>query len=384
MNIYFKIITDLDLLLKYSDAWNKIIEEDEYASIALTPEWFECWWQANQLGPKKSKLHVLILFDRAKVIAIFLLQISKCTFRGVPITKLHSCTDGITPHFDFIISKGYKAFAIDILLYYISKCKRSWDIAIFDKFRDNDKRNLFIEKIGEYKCFKCGKESSLVTPVIRIENGWDKFWKLKSKKFKKSLRNKINRINKAEKITYEQVEKIENAKLSLEQIFNVSSCSWKGECCRSIVDNPIERNFYERISKIGFKKGWSKIWVLNYDNIPIAYEYHLVYKNVAYPLRADYDEAYRNLSPGSFLEYSIIKNLFDSKKIKLYYSCGHCYQYLMNWTDETEKLQQILLFNSNFLSNILYLFEFLLLPILRKNKQFMLLKNIIRGKFNGN
>ena len=75
---------------------------------------------------------------------------------------------------------------------------------------------------------------------------------------------------------------------------------------------------------------------------------------------------YKDLSPGSVLEYHIISRLFLEKNIHEYHSCGHTYDYLLNWTDKTRDYINYEIFKDSFYMHLQYLFEYKLLMKLRK------------------
>jgi len=79
------------------------------------------------------------------------------------------------------------------------------------------------------------------------------------------------------------------------------------------------------------------LWLLHCQGKPVAFEYHLEFQGVAYALRADFDESYRLLSPGAYLEQAIIRSLFDdaARRIGEYNTGADDYWYERRWTDKS-------------------------------------------------
>ncbi|RPI79649.1 MAG: GNAT family N-acetyltransferase, partial [Desulfobacteraceae bacterium] len=98
----------------------------------------------------------------------------------------------------------------------------------------------------------------------------------------------------------------------------------------------------------------------------IAFEFHLIYNRITYPIRADFNESFRHLSPGSILEAHILKDLFDESRIREYNTCGHTYDYLMNWTQDTRRYVNVELFNKGFKPRALHALEYSTVPFLKK------------------
>jgi len=378
MNLEIKVISNINQLKTIEKKWEAILAQNNYPSIALTPQWFTIWWKIRQKKSKK-RLYILICLKDNKLIAVFPFYWCRTKYRKIPIRRLSFMVDGISPHADFIIADENREDAIHALLRYLVTNKEFWDVTILDKFQDNATRNLLFKMLTSYNLYY-GIQPSLRIPIITIDKSWDLFWSQRSTRFKKSMRNKLNRLKRYGSISVEKVENPNKLIDALPSIFKVSSLSWKGKIKRAITDSPIELAFYKTFTPFGAKMRWVNIWLLKYNNEPIAYEYHLIYNKTVYPLRADFDENYRYLSPGSILEYYILKDMFEKREYDTYYSCADDYFYLRNWTNNFENLHRIDIFNNKMLSYLLYLEEYNVIPklrkitILRKIKDYIILR----------
>ena len=119
------------------------------------------------------------------------------------------------------------------------------------------------------------------------------------------------------------------------------------------------------------EKGMVELWLMRHGEGAIAFEYHLKCEGTAYPIRADFDEDYRHLSPGSVLEYQILKSLFEDPEVHGYNSCGDTYQYLMNWATQTREYVDFQIFNSRTYSRNLFLLESRMVPAVKKARDYL-------------
>ena len=103
--------------------------------------------------------------------------------------------------------------------------------------------------------------------------------------------------------------------------------------------------------------------------MPIAYEFHASYGGVTYPLRADFDEAYRDIAPGSVVEFTVLRDLFTDGTLSLYDSCANSYWYLSNWTAEFRSHVDIEIFANSLKLRALHGAEYRLIPLLRRLRQ---------------
>ena len=348
MNLEVKIISDINRLQAFEKDWETVLAQNDYPSIGLTPQWLTSWWKSRRENPGKE-LHILICLEQNKPVAIF------------PSFMV----DTISPHGDFIIASGKREVAIHALLNYLASQKKRWDVVILDRFRDNPNRKFLLTILDLYQ-LNHGIKPSLRTPIISLDKSWDLFWSQRSAKFRKSTRNKLNRARKAGSISIEKIERPEELSEALPSIYKISALSWKSKISQAITDIPVQLAFYEFFTPVGAQKGWINIWLLKHGGEPIAFEYHLLHNKTVYPLRADFDERYRHLSPGSILDYNIIKDIFEKREYQMYYSCAADYQYLRNWTSDFERLYRVDIFNSRTLSNLLFTGEYKILPQLKK------------------
>jgi len=364
VNLEVKIISDINRLQVLEKDWEAILAQNGYPSIALTPQWLTSWWKSRGENSGKE-LYILICLEQNKPVAIFPFYSCKAKYRGISIKKLSFMVDAISPHGDFIIASEKRERAIHALLKYLASQKNRWDVIILEKFRDNPNRKFLLTTLDLYN-MNYGIQPSLRTPIIRLDKSWDLFWSQRSAKFRKSIRNKLNRSRRAHFISVEKIERPQKLLEALPSIYKISTLSWKGKISQAITDSPVELAFYESFTPLGAPKGWINIWLLKNGCEPIAYEYHLVYNKTVYPLRADFDERYRHLSPGSILDYNIIKGIFEKREYQTYYSCAADYQYLRNWTNNFERLYRVDIFNTRTLSNFLFTTEYKIIPRLRK------------------
>lgn len=116
------------------------------------------------------------------------------------------------------------------------------------------------------------------------------------------------------------------------------------------------------------KQGWLMAWVLKIKGVPIAMEYDLEYQKKVYALRADFDEAYKEYSPGGYLEYQIIKYLFEHGYCE--YNTGPGLKtYKLRWTGQLKENVAVQVCNNNFKGRVVWGLEKGVIPLLRPVKE---------------
>ena len=214
-----------------------------------------------------------------------------------------------------------------------------------------------------------GRRDNTESPFIVIDSDWETFFKSKGSKFRRTMRNKLNRALKAGDVTIERVNIRDRADPVLDEIVAVSSNSWKRDIGEDLGSNPQSVGFYTDLSERFGPEGAVAVWVLRKAGAPAAFEFHLVYDGVTHPLRADFDMGFSKLSPGSVLECRILEALFESGSVRRYESCGHTYDYLLQWTDRTTKHVDLEIFPSRAVPIGLHALEYRILPTLRRLRE---------------
>lgn len=346
--------------------WNNLVKESGNDLVHLTHEWMTAWWDNFGGG---GTLNILAAFDAGgRAVGIAPLMLRDSRYRGVPVKKLSLMANGHSPSGDVIVRDGCHREFTAALIEYL-KGRKNWHIAEFFKVRQEGQTyRILLEEMQKDDC-RFGVKSNIVSPYITIAGPWEEFFQKRSTRFRKSIRNKINRINRSNDVTVERVALRGGSDAAFEVMVNISGKSWKKRIGEDLLHNQRNRQFYVGIcDKLG-PKGLITIWLLKKAGVGMAFEFHITHDEVTYPIRADFDDDYNELSPGSVLEYNIIKTLFEESKVKEYNTCGHTYNYLLNWTDDCRVHADIQYFNRGAQPYLAHLLEYRLIPVLRKLKR---------------
>lgn len=361
-----EIIDDYNQFLSYSEHWNHLLEKSKVNNIFLTYEWLKCWWEAY--GEKNNKLVILFVKDEDELIGIAPLMISKIYFQYIPVNKIGFIENFHTGRMDFIISRN-KNDVIDCIFNYLTeKIANLWDVGIFNKISTDSENYYTLQDILTQKNIPYKILDSLFSPYIEISSNWETFLIQRDRKLKKTMRNNINRLEKLGKVEIVEIKKDSNdteIEEVLREISDIASKSWKSKTKSEIFSTEQEQKFYSTLTYVMDRKGYLNIWLLKVNNKPIAFEYHLLYKNKDYALKASYNLDYSNCSPGSILEYEVIKNAFNMNYSEIDL-LGQNERYKMKWDPLIRKHLQFIFFSNALKSKLLSLIELKILPFFKK------------------
>jgi CelD/BcsL family acetyltransferase involved in cellulose biosynthesis len=125
----------------------------------------------------------------------------------------------------------------------------------------------------------------------------------------------------------------------LDEIVSISARSWKRSTGNTL-DVPGPRAFIERLTNQAYASDWLSVWVLRIHDTPVAMEYQIVYDDKVHALRADFDDNYKNLSPGSFLSRRLVEGLF-ANGFKRYYMGPGRNSYKTRWSKTGDMLHTL-------------------------------------------
>lgn len=356
-----KVITEFKDFLALEEDWKKTLEASLSDSVFLTFEWMRAWWKA--FGKDKQLLVLLVKDSEGKVSGIAPLMLSKKKIFGVTLRKLSFIYNDNSSCADFLICAEREG-TLGAIIEYLKNKSNQWDLLELQNIPLESPNYHILTDLLKKNHLACAVKEGLSSPFIPIKPGWEGYFCARPKRFRKTARNILNRISKFSYAT-EKFTDYRSDNGILDTVFEISRKSWKARCRRAITSDPDNREFFQELNRITGEKKWRYIWLLSVDGAAVAYEYHLRYKDKVYALRADFNEEYKDYSPGAVLELQIMKEYF-SDGLKEYDLCGHNDSYKKNWTDLEREHAVFSVYQESLFGRLLYLFDYQIFYRLRK------------------
>jgi CelD/BcsL family acetyltransferase involved in cellulose biosynthesis len=366
-NITSKIIDSEDSFYNIKAEWDALILDSDTFLLPLSHQWLQAWWRYFSDG---CELHIMLFYDGDNLISIAPFLVAESRYRNVPVRVLRLMANGHSPFCDLIYRSGVKDFQKREIFSAICDSSTVDTIDFCRLPVEGPTHNLLVD-FCKKSSYKFGCKAGLATPVIEISRDWDIFFGSLSKKFRKNIRNKCNRFTKKEGTAIEKFEIETAGHPAVIKMVEISKNSWKAEKKTDLSNNDDSLFFLHRMINFLGPMGGVELWLASIDDQAIAYELHFMYGGVTYPIRADFSEEYRHLSPGSVLEYSIIKDFFEKPRVDTYDSCADSYWYLSNWSKVLKHHCDVEVFRGSFKSSSLYLVEYRVIPLLKRLRQKM-------------
>ena len=342
--------------------WDALVCRLSPVPLPLTHGWLQSWWSAFS---DDQEMEFRCLYKNRVLVGVAPLVRRRERYRGVPVSVVKLAANGHSPYSSVIVDASLTALEAEQALTILTQVAKN-EIALFLKIGAEDvlKRFLMNRTIAGHA--RAGEKPGICTPVIEIDRSWPEFYRSRPRSLKKRLNNKLNRLKKAGDFSIEcELIKCVGQPI-LAELVNVSARSWKSEVNNDLKTNKKSQRFLMNLVEAFGKSGALNAWVAKLGGKPVAFELHLVLDHVVYPIRADYDKAFRALSPGSVLEYYALRSLFEQGSYRQYYTCADDYWYLSNWTSEYQKYCSVEVFGESMKTRGLFWLEYSVIPLIKR------------------
>ncbi len=359
-NMKLECIESIESFMDMADEWNGLLERSSANSLFLTHEWLSNWWRSYH--ESKNTLMVITIRENGILIGAAPMMVSCAKRYGLSFKKISFIGDPTWTTGNFIII-GKKDVVLSRIVHYLIELK--WTVMELGCLPEESKAISTVEELFGKSSIKYSKLSSANSPYLSIDSDWDTFYAERSTRFKKALRNKQNKIKKTGNTEVSLYSTAAELKQIISSVMELARKGWKHQINNSIASENGNNRFYTALTDDSKGHHNVNIWVLALDGTPVAYEYHIKYDNITYGITADYDTEYRNLSPGSILDFNIVKSKFEEPDSVYDLGCGDSF-YKKNWTKEANRYVNIVAYNNNLCGRLLHLIDTKISPAVKR------------------
>jgi CelD/BcsL family acetyltransferase involved in cellulose biosynthesis len=304
------IITDFNSIANLRKEWQDLLEGSPSPNIFLTWEWISNWWKWFGYG---RELKLMIVKEGGRPKAILPLYIDRVSFiPGLRLNILKYVGDGgpVFPDYLRPILDDNMQNCIPILAENLLETGKQCDLIQLSAMReDASEGNDLLEKIGAQYIIE--EEDDLVSPFATLPSDYESFLRGLSRRRRESTRRKLRKAKKAFRVRLEcfsSTDTIENAFLILSRIYNKSL---RGLEQREGFARPDYLRFHKDIAHAFAKKGWLRLFVLWFDETPVAYIYGYFFAQKYWYYQTAFDLAYSKYGAGMVAIQMVIESMIQ-------------------------------------------------------------------------
>src|SRR5262249_49971307 len=204
------------------------------------------------------------------------------------------------------------------------------------------------------------------SPYLKVAGTWESFYRTKTQRFRKTCRSIENRIRAYGEVTVEEHCQVDPDGSLLRDVMEISRLSWKGPRGLAMATMQGMPRFFRELTQRASTNGWLHLWVLRLNNQAVATEYHIGTDDQLHALRADFDPAFGALSPGAYLNFSIIRSLFERPRVHRYNMGPGANDYKLRWASDADEVVALEVYAPTPYGRFLHAIETRLVPTARR------------------
>lgn len=362
MTLRVRRITATEELASIAPVWCELAEQTAEPTPFTSHDWFECC----RVAAADRKQELLVVEDSVAPVSLVPLVRWTGRVRGMPVRYLGllDCPD--SPVADLLYT-GAALPVVRVLLDHLT-ARSDWDVFELGRLPAGSPtlKAFESELPGRLRWRRAGEEFS---PYLAIDGSWTGFYASRSPRFKKTIRNIQNRLDRLGSVSVEEHDAIEPGGVLFDEMIELTGRSWKAGRGIAIATMPRMRAFFGELSRRATPRGWLTVWFLRLDGRPIAMEYQLRCNGIGYALRADYDLAYATSSPGSALNFAIVRALFERGEMREYQMGPGMNEYKMRWASGCHEAVKLQVYGPRAYPRLLHLTEAVILPAARRARE---------------
>lgn len=330
------------------------------ANVFATPMWLEA---AMQWQYPLNKLRLTIAEEASGYFGFAPLVLRPTLYAGIPLKTLSWLSVPDNQFIDFVVPPNRDADFAARLASHLRQRRSDWDRLQLDYLCDIYPNWRRLVEALRREGIATRVESTGTNPFVDLSGDFETYFKQRSRSLKKTLNLSSNRLDKRGSVTVDWIRSSSEVGEALKEAVRISQISWKQETGNSL-DRPGPRAFIERLTEAAQQDRIASLWLLRLDGKVIATEYQIIVNGNVHALRSDFDPAYAEAGPGTYLNYQLLKRLFGQALIRYYMGPG-TNAYKMRWTDVGEPMYRLVGYSPTVRGSLLRQLDERIRPIVR-------------------
>jgi CelD/BcsL family acetyltransferase involved in cellulose biosynthesis len=350
------------------DEWNRLASATKPDCVFLRHQWFDAAWRWLRTD---CALRILVYHRQSKIVGICPLIVKRERYRSMPVRKTGFLAVPDTQYCDLLVTPEDHEEVCRALAGALAASSSEWDVLDLEYLATDSPTVGFLIDALNAKGLRSISAAGGENPYISLVGGWQNFYAGRSRRLKKNNNLVANRMKAAGNIRLMRLDATAEPSSvwqALEHVVALSARSWKQHTGLTL-DNARPGAFVQELTRHAIEQDWLLLWLLYLNDILVAMEYQLTFNGHVHALRADFDETYRDLSPGSFLNWKILEALFE-ERAQCYWMGPGGNSYKLRWTDDASTLARIVAYSNTWRGKTLWLLRQQMLPRLRRLRDF--------------
>jgi len=354
-------LSELNQFLELEAEWNALSEASDPDLPFLRHDWLRLWWSHFGAG---RRLCVLTARREGRLVLAVPLMEEREPWFPAPLVKLHSLTNAHSFRYQLLMARGEEA-SVAALLKHLGARPRPWHMLEFERFPTGLPADQALLRAAEESGHPVGVWQGGISPYLRIEGTWERYFASLKPKFRSNLRNRVKRLEKLGPLGYERVTDPSEASAALRDAFSIEESGWKKDTRSAIALDATLTRFYTEWGEHAAERGWLRLWFLLLDGKRVAFEYDLDYKGVLYCLKISYRPELHAYSAGQVLKAAVLERAFQ-EGIREYDFLGVMDEAKGDWTSDGRPFNWAYVYHGGLPARLHHAVKFRIKPSLKR------------------
>ncbi|MFO0983017.1 MAG: GNAT family N-acetyltransferase [Planctomycetota bacterium] len=335
--------------------WTDLAARAAAPSLFLTLEWFETWWHCHGRG---RQLLIIVVEQAARVIGIAPLMLTRRIAGCLPFAKIEflsmmryansplNCAGSL----DIIAAERYDEVVARVLEHLLER--RDWDCLRLHPVNLAGRLPEQLELLAREQRLRHHRAHVFANSCIAWPGDFTAYAAMRPAGLQKKRRQAEARLRARGAIAYRDHRSFAELPGGFAAIEAIERRSWKWRRGLTI-SSRWYRGFYRRLAEVAGERGWLHLRTLELEHTPIAYDYNVAFAGRVVSLKASFDAAYASYSPGTLLQWDVIKQFLEAGVHHIDLLWGNA-TYKRRWATQVEPHVEIFLFNRTRAASVLH------------------------------
>ncbi|MDH3892439.1 MAG: GNAT family N-acetyltransferase [candidate division Zixibacteria bacterium] len=310
-NICVEVVTDLEELVHYQSAWDRLA----LAAPRPIPMSSAAWiipYVKHRLR-EQERWAVLFAFDGSEMVGVLPLLICPHRVFGMDTVQLRTMFGPHTYSVDILADGPRESEIITALLANLDKVDKHWHHLVMRRLSPTSPLFNFIEQ--QPRSLRQYSEECDSGSYFRTIGDFDDYYKSLSRKTRRALAGTHNRVNRLDDVRFVFLPNGESTEARVQDFIRVDAASWRGKAGYAIDSDPSVLSFYREVIQRLAELGWLEWHFMEVDNLAVAAQLAVKMGRRLIIKRISYDESFASYGPGNILFERSLMRAFASEDI---------------------------------------------------------------------
>jgi CelD/BcsL family acetyltransferase involved in cellulose biosynthesis len=312
-----------------ADAWNALVDASTYPNVFRRWEWQNLWWKwfGNGCQP-----YVLGLSQGAELVGIVPLYAGPSRFGKRRLTWIGAGGPTFPEYLGPIVRQDCGAAAIEAIAEHFRRADRTWDsLWLPDVPPDDLLTRALMDDLG--RIFWTIRVPGDVCPMFDLPESSDLLMNRLSHHGRQREKGRLRKARKNFRVELHTVERPDELETAFPTLVEMHRSSRALHGQQSPFDDRTYAAFHREIIRTLLPQGLARLYLLLFDDKPVAFQYGYVYGGKYYVFQVGFDSEAADYSPGAVLLQLVVDDLirqglreFDflrgEESYKNYYATG--------------------------------------------------------------